>query len=78
MNSGSGMQFRRRTAAVRLLEHLEADVAGRDLAQRQHGRLVVLPVERGLGAVGELAGALGGDQHQLEQVGDVRAGSLRR
>ena len=41
---GLGDEVLRR--AVRLLEDLEADVAGGDLAQRQHRRLVVLPVER--------------------------------
>jgi len=69
---GLGHEFRRRRRGrIRLLEDLDADVARGDFTQRKHGRLVVLPVERRLGTVRQFAGAPGGDQHQLEQVGDV-------
>ena len=49
-------EFLRRT--IRLLEDLEADVSRGHLAQREHRRLVVLPVERRLGPVRELAARL--------------------
>src|SRR5690554_3690530 len=48
------------------------DAAGGDLAQRHHGRLVVVlaVVELRLDAVRELAGALGGQHDELEAVVD--------
>jgi len=66
---GRALVFLRR--AIGLLEDLEADVTGGDFTQRQHRDLVVRPFERRLGPVRELAGALRGHQHQLEQVGNV-------
>src|SRR5262249_34784823 len=42
-----------------------------DLAQGHDGGLVVLPVERGLGAIGEPACALRSEQHELKEVVDV-------
>src|ERR1700756_281968 len=54
-----------------LAQHLRGDVAGGDLAQREHRRLVVLEREGGLRAVGEPPGALRREQHQLEEVLDV-------
>src|SRR5688572_15823497 len=66
---GLGEEFLRR--AVRLLEDFESDMASRDFAQGQHRGLVVLPVQGGLGAVGELTGAPCRHQNQLEQVGNV-------
>ncbi len=67
--SGSGMISG--CGALGFLEDLGANVAGRDFAQRHHGGLVVFPLHRRFGAIGQLAGALGGHQHQLEQVRDV-------
>src|SRR5256885_12688689 len=61
-----GLRYR-----LRLAEHFRGHVAGCDLAQGEHGRLVVLQGQRRLGAVGEPAGALRRQQHQLEQVVDV-------
>ena len=58
----------------RLVDHIQnvrPDQAVGDLAQGQHGGFVVLPAQGGRGAVGQLPGALGGHQHQLETVGDV-------
>src|SRR5690606_9546179 len=48
------------------------DAARRDLAQRQHGRLVLRVgiVDLRLDAIGELAGALGGHHDELEAVVD--------
>ena len=43
----------------------------RDLAQGDHGVLVVVAVERQLLPPGQVAGALGGEQHQLETVGNL-------
>src|ERR1700757_913398 len=54
-----------------LAQHLRGDVAGGDLAQREHRRLVVLERQGGLRAVGEPPGALRRQQHQLEEVIDV-------
>src|SRR5581483_7999277 len=54
-----------------LAEHVERDIAGGNLAQRDHGRLVVLPADSGLGAIGKPAGALGGQDDELEEVIDV-------
>src|SRR5256885_10619241 len=61
-----GLRYR-----LRLAEHFRGHVAGCDLAQGEHGRLVVLQGQRRLGAVGEPAGALRRQQPQLEQVVDV-------
>src|SRR5262245_785940 len=63
-----GVLDRRR---LRLTQHLDGDVAGSDLAQGDDGGLVVLPAQRGLGAIGEPACALGSQQHELKQVIDV-------
>src|SRR5690606_22858540 len=48
------------------------DAAGRDLAQGEHGRLVVglAVVQLRLDAVGQLARALGGHHHEFEAVVD--------
>src|SRR5262245_121250 len=54
-----------------LLEQFHTDVARRDLAQGNYGRLVVLPVERRLRAVGEPPGPLCSYQDELKQVFDV-------
>ncbi|HAJ12323.1 MAG TPA: hypothetical protein DCM06_07145 [Comamonadaceae bacterium] len=53
-----------------LLEHLEADLAGSDFAQRRDGGLVLAFDLRGM-ALAEHAGTVGGGQHQLEAVGDL-------
>ncbi len=52
-------------------QHLDGDVAGGDFAQGDNRGLVVFPAQRGLGAIGQPAGALGSQQHELEQVVDV-------
>src|SRR5215469_1691811 len=57
---------------LRLAQHLDSDVAGGDFTQRDDGRLVILPGDRGLGPVRQAPGALRRQQHQLEQVVDVR------
>src|SRR5690606_37815496 len=44
------------------------DAAIGDLAQRQHGRLVVLRLDQRLGALGQLAGALGRHEHQFKTI----------
>ncbi len=53
--SGSVASGRRR---LRLAQHFRRDVAFGDLTQRDHGGLVVLPGNGGLGAIGEAARAL--------------------
>ena len=50
---------------------LDGDVARSDLAQGHDCGLVVLPAQRGLGTIRQPARALGGQQHELEQVIDV-------
>src|ERR1043165_5467958 len=55
-----------------LAEHFGRDVALGDLAQRDHGRLVVLPGNGRLGAIRQAARALRGQQDELEDVLDVR------
>jgi hypothetical protein len=53
---------------LRLEEHFGRDVTLGDLAQRDHGHLVVVHRHRGLGAVGQAPRAGGSQQHELEQV----------
>ena len=62
--------------ALDFVDELLVDLAGGDLAQRHHGRLVLVlgVVEGRLDAGRQLAGALGGHQDQLEAVlDDVQA-----
>src|SRR6185312_2385660 len=54
-----------------LAEHVERDVAGGDLAQRDDGRLVVFPADGGLGSVGQPTSALGRQDDELKEVIDV-------
>ena len=56
--------------AVDLVDGRHVDAAVGDFAQRQHGRLVVLGVDRRLDAVFQLARAAGGHQDQFETVVD--------
>ena len=49
-----------------LFQHFERDISGSDLAKRYHGRFIVLPFHGRFRAVGQAAGALGGQQHQVE------------
>src|SRR3984885_15038359 len=66
-----GFGCQRLGGGVGVAQHFRGHVAGGDLAQRQHGRLVVLERQRRLGAVRQAARALRGEQHQLEEVIDV-------
>src|SRR5437867_8816792 len=60
-----------RTARRRVaLEHFGADLAGGDLAQRDHGRLVAVGLDQRRGAGAELARAISGGERELEAVGD--------
>src|SRR5438105_10912633 len=52
------------------LQHFGADLAGGDLAQRDHRRLVAVRLDERRGAGAELARAIGGGQRELEAVGD--------
>ena len=54
-----------------LVQHLGADQAVGHFTQGDHGGLVVLALHPGLVPHGQLPGALGGDQDQLEAVVDV-------
>ena len=54
-----------------LTEHFGRDVASGDLTQGDDGCFVVLPGERGLGAVRQAAGALGGEENELKEVLNV-------
>jgi len=54
-----------------LAEHFGGDVARGDLAQGDDGCFVVFPGKRGLGAVRQAAGALGGEENELKEVLDV-------
>src|ERR1700754_655038 len=56
--------------AVDLVDHLVADAAIGDFAQGEHGRLIVVRVEGRLGALGQLARALGRHEHELKAVVD--------
>ena len=52
-----------------LLDEFGVDQALLDFTQRDHGRLVIVPLDfRVLAAGGELAGALGRQQHQVKTV----------
>src|SRR4029079_6887691 len=51
-------------------EVVELDGFVGDLAQRHDGILVVVALEREPRAGGDLAGALGSQEHQLEAIGD--------
>ncbi len=55
------------------LQHLQADLAGGDLAQRGHAGLVAR-LDLGRMALVQHAGAVGGGQHQLETVGNLLEG----
>src|SRR5688572_11867875 len=57
---------------IGLTQHLGRDVAFGDLAQRNHGGLVVLPRHGGFGAIRQAAGTLSGQQYELKDVLDVR------
>src|SRR3970282_2304229 len=52
------------------LEHLGADLAGRDLAQRDDRELVAVGLDERRGAGAELARAVGRRQRELEAIGD--------
>src|SRR5690606_20464526 len=56
--------------ALDVVDHGLVDLAGGDFTQRQHGGLVVVfaVVQRRVHALGQLAGALGRHQDQLEAV----------
>ena len=54
-----------------LFQHFQRDVSGSDLAQRNDGRFIVFPFDGGFRAVRQAPGALGGQQHQIEQIGFV-------
>src|SRR5688500_17367424 len=56
---------------LRLTEHVYGDVARGDFAKGDNRGLVVFPAHGGLGAIGQAASALGGQQHELEEVIDV-------
>src|SRR5437868_3539978 len=66
-----GIRHHFRSGPFDLFQNFRADMAGGDFTQRHDRHLVVFPVDRRLRAIGQLAGALGGDHDQLEQVGDV-------
>ena len=53
-----------------LLQHFDTDFAGRDLAQRRHGRLVLARDLRGM-TLRELSRSIGRRERELEAVGDV-------
>src|SRR5690349_7475374 len=55
----------------RAVQDLRAVLAGRELAQRDHGGLVTARFHHRLGAVGELARAEGRGKRHFEAVGDV-------
>ena len=55
---------------VDLVDHGLVDLAIGDLAQREHGRLVVLPFDRCRRTLGELARTLRRHQYELEAVVD--------
>jgi hypothetical protein len=52
------------------VEDFEADLAGGDFAQGDHGRLVAARFDQRRAAQRELAGAVGRGQGQLEAVGN--------
>jgi hypothetical protein len=54
-----------------LLELLQRDGLVGDLAERDHGVLVVVAIQGDLFAAGQVARALGGEQDQLEAVRDL-------
>src|SRR5438094_7046173 len=58
------------SSAGHFLQHLEADLAFGDLAQRGDAGLV-LALDLGSMALAQHAGAVGRGQHQLEAVGDL-------
>ena len=68
--------FRRRR--IRLTQHLRRDVAFGDLAQGDHGGLVVLPGNGGLGAIGEAARALRRPAARAGRCFRRSGGNLRR
>jgi hypothetical protein len=53
---------------IGLFEHGSRDIARGDFAQCDYGGLVVLPFDRGLGAIGESPSPLGREQYEIEQV----------
>ena len=59
--------WRRRVA----LQHFGADLAGRDLAQRDHGRLVAVRLDQRRGAGAELSRAIRRGESELEAVADA-------
>jgi hypothetical protein len=57
-------------SALALEQHLDADLAGGDFAQRDHGGLVAIGVEHRCGPGGDLPGAVGRRERELEAVGN--------
>ena len=49
-----------------LFQHFQRDISGSNLAKRYHGRLIVFPFNGRFCAVGQAAGTLRGQQHQVE------------
>ena len=54
-----------------VLDRIEADGFVGDLAEGHHGVLVVVPIDHDLGAGGHGAGAVRGQQHEAEAVGNL-------
>src|SRR6202011_3473806 len=71
--SGLSIQLRYRGFGRRLrfTQHLHGHVARRDLPEGDHGRFVVLPRYRWLGAIRQATGSLRREEHELEQIFDV-------
>src|SRR5215831_3148234 len=58
--------------ALRLEQHFDADLARRDLAQRDHGRLVAIGLQQRLRSGANLPGAVSRRERKLEAVGNLR------
>ncbi len=70
-SAGSGSGARDSDLHQVLLEPVELDRLLGDFAQGDDGVLVVVAIDRQLLAAADVAGALGGQQNQLEAVGDL-------
>ena len=70
-SAGSGSGARDRRLDQVLLDAAEVDRLVGDLAQRDHRVLVVVAVDGQFLAAAQVARALGGEQNQLEAVGNL-------